>query len=320
MNNRKLTWRHLKGLNKLYASKRVGSAILDNSYIKSVLLEQKKMVRYKSGNVNVLEATSSYEAFYKQNFEADYDLYEGFLLAENLESDAKRRYTESDIQTMMFIAEHKNELIKNLTTIRTFSSEMFKGQGSKYLENKSGLKDAVCKILGIVDFPDRDPKDHQWRCAVDCLNPRLIILCENLAPLKNPWKARENDFELWYVGGNNIGIVDHISFEKLSKPVYYSCDWDYHGLSIYSRLKQKLQSKSCDIQLLIPYDYETALSVNSPHHKSEWDYRTDFSGLILKDFSPKASQLIKKLIAENKWIEEESLDLLKMVDVHLNGQ
>lgn len=320
MNNKNLTWRHLKGLNQLYVLKRTGSRITDNSYVKNVLLEQKKLIKYKSGNLNILEATSSFEAFYKQNFEVDYKLYEDFLLAENLESDAKRRYTEFDIKTMMFIAEHKEELVKNLSTIRIFSGELFKGQGSKYLENKSGLKDAVCRILGIIDFPDKDPKNHQCRLVADCLNPKLIILCENLAPLKNPWKARENHYELWYVGGNNIGIVDHISLEKLSKPVYYSCDWDYHGLSIYSRLKQKLLSKSCHIQLLIPYDYETALPVNSPHHKSEWDFRKEFSGLISDDFSPNASRLIRRLIAENKWIEEESLDLIKMIDVHLDAR
>ena len=320
MNNKNLTWRHLKGLNQLYVFKRTGSKITDNSYIKNVLLEQKKLIKYKSGNINILEANPAFEAFYQQNFEVSYKLYEDFLLAENLESDAKRRYTELDIQTMIFIAEHKDELIKNLSTIRTFSSEIFKGQGSKYLENKSGLRDAVCKILGIIDFPDRDPKNLQWRFVVDCLKPKLVVLCENIAPLKSPWKARENDIELWYVGGNNIGIIDHISVEKLSKPVYYSCDWDYHGLSIYSRLKQKLLSKSCDIQLLVPYDYDTALPVNSPHHKSEWDFRKDFSGLTSDDFSPKASRLIRKLIAENKWIEEESLDLVKLVDAHLNVQ
>lgn len=313
MNNRKLTWRHLKALHQLYISKRTEAKITDNAYIKNVLMGQKKLIKYKSGNVKILEANTGFAVFYKQHFETDYLQYETFLLEQSLESDARRRYTEDDIQTLMFIAGQKEELVQNLSTIRTFSSELFKGQGSKYLENKPGLKDAVCKILGIADFPEKDPKNLQWRFVVDCENPKVIVLCENIAHLKNPWKAREHDIELWYVGGNNIGIIDYISPEKLSKPLYYSCDWDYHGLSIYSRIKEKLWSKSFDIELLLPDTHEATLPVNSPHHKSEWDFNKELSGLNREHFSDEALQLINQLIKENKWIEEESLDLIRML-------
>ncbi|QEL02963.1 hypothetical protein FKG96_19765 [Olivibacter sp. LS-1] len=313
MSNRKLTWRHLKALHQLYVSKRTEAKITDNAYIRNVLMVQKKIIKYKSGNVKILEVNPGFTAFYQQHFEADYLRYENFLREQNLESDARRRYTEDDIQTLMFIAEQKEELVQNLSTIRTFSSEIFKGQGSKYLENKPGLKDAVCKILDIADFPEKDPKNLQWRFVVDCLNPKVIVLCENIAHLKNPWKVREHNIELWYVGGNNIRIIDYISPEKLSKPLYYSCDWDCHGLSIYSRIKEKLRVKSFDIGLLLPDTYETALPVNSLHHKSEWNFNKELSGLNAADFSDEALQLINKLIKENKWIEEESMDLVRMV-------
>ncbi|MFX7586113.1 hypothetical protein ABTK07_19425, partial [Acinetobacter baumannii] len=84
-------------------------------------------------------------------------------------------------------------------------------------------------------------------------DPTVLVLCENLAHLKNGWKAREHNIELWYVGGNNIGIIDHIGAEKLTRPIYYSCDWDFHGLSIYSRIKQKMKVKGIDINVLLPY-------------------------------------------------------------------
>lgn len=313
MSNRKLTWRHLKGLHQLYTAKRTEAKITDNAYIKNVLMEQKRLIKYKSGNIKILEATAGFTAFYQQYFETDYLRYENFLLEQNLESDARRRYTEDDIQTLMFIAGQKEELVKNLSTIRTFSSTIFKGQGSKYLENKPGLKEAVCKILGIEDFPEKDPKNLQWRLVVDCPNPKVVVLCENIAHLKNPWKAIEKNIELWYVGGNNIGIIDNISSEKLSKPLYYSCDWDYHGLSIYCRIKEKLRLKSFDIELLLPDTYETTLPVNSPHHNSEWNFNKELSGLNKDHFSDEALQLIIKLIKDNKWIEEESLDLIRML-------
>lgn len=313
MSNRKLTWRHLKGLNQLYLVGRTEAKITDNGYIKNVLMAQKKLIRHRSGNLKVLEATTAYNCFYEQNFETDYSLYQSFLQKKQLEDDARRRYNEEDIRTLMFIAEQKEELVKNLTTIRTFSVNIFKGMGSKYLENKPGLKNAVCKTLGIIDFPKKDPKNLQWRFVTDCISPKAIVLCENLDRLKNPWKSREANLELWYVGGNNIGIIDFIDPGKLHLPIYYCCDWDFDGLSIYSRIKHKIKSKGHELNLLIPDVYEIALPIDSPHHKSRWNFNNTLSGLKHEDFSDEAVTLIKWLIQDNKWIEEESLDLIGMI-------
>ncbi len=313
MSNRKLTWRHLKGLNQLYLIGRTEAKITDNGYIKNVLMAQKKLIRHKSGNLKVLEATTAYKSFYEQNLETDYSLYESFLQKRQLEDDARRRYTEEDIRTLMFIAEQKEELIKNLTTIRTFSVNIFKGMGSKYLENKPGLKSAVCTILEIIDFPEKDPKNLQWRFVTDCISPKAIVLCENLDRLKNPWQAREANLELWYVGGNNIGIIDFIDSSKLSLPIYYCCDWDFDGLSIYSRIKHKIKSKGRELNLLIPNAYEVSLPIDSPHHNSKWNFNKKLSGLKQEDFSNEAISLIERLIQDNKWIEEESLDLIGMI-------
>lgn len=318
MKSRDLTWRHLKGLHQLYLNKRTDAKITDNGYISNVLIAQKKLLKFKSGNKKIIEATNKYISYYEENLKQDYERYSQFLISIDLEDDGRRKYTEEDIQNMMFIDEYKHELTKNLTTIRTFSAELFKGYGSKYLENKPGLKNAVCKILGITDFPENDPKNHQWRCVSDCVNPRVIVLCENIAYLKNPRKAREHNVELWYVGGNNIGIIDFISQEKLSIPIYYSCDWDYHGLSIYSRIKEKLKLKIDIITLLLPYTYETALPVDSPHHKSEWNFNKELSGLNSADFSNDEQKLIIKLIKENKWIEEESMDIIQLLQYNEN--
>jgi len=314
MSNRKLIWRHLKGLNQLYLAGRTEAKIIDNGYIKNVLMAQKKLIRHKSGNLKVLEATTAYKSFYEQNFETDYSLYESFLQKKQLEDDARRRYTEEDIRTLMFIAEQREELVKNLTTIRTFSVNIFKGMGSKYLENKPGLKSAVCTILDIIDFPEKDPKNLQWRFVTDCINPKAIVLCENLDRLKNPWQAREANLELWYVGGNNIGIIDFISSDKLKLPIYYSCDWDFHGLSIYSRIKSKMTQKSVEIKLLYPYTIDVAISVHSAHHNSHWNFNLPLSGLNQRDYNQKEIELINQLIKANKWIEEESMDILKLME------
>ena len=313
MKNRALTWPYLKALNQLYVSGRTEAKIMTNGYIANVVMKQKKLIKYKSGNIKILEAASAFSTFYEQNFKTDYQLYENFLFEQELESDARRRYTEQDIKTLMFIAEQKDILIKNLSSIKTFSNIVFDGYGSKYLENKPGLKDAVCKILGIDDFPEKDPKNLQWRFIVDCINPKIIVLCENLGHLKNAWKARENRVELWYVGGNNIAMLDHIEPEKLSLPIYYSCDWDFHGLSIFSRIKEKLRSKPCLIKILHPYTLDKALPIDSPHHKSKWNFNKTLSGLKEIDFTDNDIITIKHLIKHDIWIEEESIDLIKML-------
>ncbi|HEX8516874.1 MAG TPA: hypothetical protein VF868_11785 [Bacteroidia bacterium] len=311
MKYRELTWRHLKALNQLYISGRTEAKIADNGYIKNVLMGEKKLIKYKSGNIKILESGKTYKTFYQQHFLQDFERYENFLLEYRLETDARRRYTEEDIQTLIFIASQKAELADNLSTVKTFSSNIFKGYGSKYLENKPGLKDAVCKILGIIDFPEKDPKNLQWRLVIDCIDPIALVLCENLDRLKDPWKAIENKIELWYVGGNNIGIIDRIDPEKLLKPLYYFCDWDYHGLSIYLRVKEKFKSKSCEIQLVQPNTYESALPVDSPHHKSKWNFNKKLSGLNTAELNQETVLLVERLIRDNKWIEEESMDLME---------
>ncbi|MES2430795.1 MAG: hypothetical protein V4556_07640 [Bacteroidota bacterium] len=305
-----MNWTELKALNNLFKQREIKlNQTLLSSYEINYLINSLKALDKSHSKLIALDAFNKiYEAKYLEKFES----YEAFLIENDL-LKSQTRFDENDIQTLIFIAQYKEELSKNLSTIRTFSSEIFKGHGSKYLENKPGLKRSVCKVLGITDFPDKDPKNLQWRLVVDCLNPKVIILCENLAHLKNPWKAREANIELWYVGGNNIGIIDFISSEKLLIPVYYSCDWDFHGLSIYSRIKAKLLLKATEIKILKPYDMLLAIPVHSDYHNSEWNLNTFLSGLPKDDFNYSEQSIIKNLIIENKWIEEESMSFEQLI-------
>lgn len=107
MKNRALTWPYLKALNQLYVSRRTWAKIIANGYIVNVLMKQKKLIKYKSGNIKILEATSGHSSFYEQNLKTNFQLYEKFVVEQGLESDARSRYTEQDIKTLMFIAEQK---------------------------------------------------------------------------------------------------------------------------------------------------------------------------------------------------------------------
>ena len=213
----------------------------------------------------------------------------------------------------MLIADQREEARKSLTTRRTFSGEVFKYGGSKYLENRPGLEKMVLKILNIENFPSEDPKVLQWRFVVDCLNPEFLVLCENLDFLKTPNIARQHNIELWYVGGNNTSNIQYISPKKFCKPLYYSCDWDYDGLKIYCRIKDMLKLKGKEVILLYPSNIQNRLPVDSPHHNSKWNHSITFSGLEPSYFTPKEIDLINQLITKDQWIEEESNNLLEML-------
>jgi hypothetical protein len=308
-NNKQLNWRHLKALNDLYSQGSSKAKIQDHPYIRFLIT--KRYLSPKVGNHSILQSNASYGTLYEEKFKENFSHFEEFFSSSGLPDDAKARYTEDDIKTLVFIRDNKEELKKALSTERTFSSKVFKG--SKYLENKPGLKKAVCKLLGVEAFPDKDPKNNQMRLVVDCLNPKLIVLCENMNNLKMPWEKRKHNLELWYVGGNNIGIIDEIPDKYLELPLYYVCDWDYDGLKIYSGIKAKIKAKGKTICLLQPNDIKLAMPVNSEHHSSEWIKKSEFSGLKQEDFSKDQQELITYLISNNLWIEEESFDLIEML-------
>jgi hypothetical protein len=306
-----LTWRVLKAMNTLYIRKKIPAGNKSDSQIKHLL--SRKLIGYQHGNSNYFIVLDGYMNYYDRNFLHDFQQYEDFLLSIDPDADGRKTFTVRDIQTLMFIADQRAEAKKMLTTRRTFSGEVFKYGGSKYLENRPGLDKMVLKILEIEDFPSEDPKEFQWRFVVDCLRPELIVLCENLDFLKTPKITRQHNIELWYVGGNNTSNIHHISPEKLNKPLYYSCDWDYDGLKIYCRIKDILKSKEKDVILLYPSNLQNRLPVDSPHHNSKWNHSLVFSGINPSYFTANEIDLVNQLIKKNQWIEEESNNLLEML-------
>ena len=159
--------------------------------------------------------------------------------------------------------------------------------------------------MEIDEFPQTS-KDLQYRLVVDYPNPKAIILCENKSFLKQPWNAKELEVKLWHVGGNNTSIIDDIDEIELAYPMYYSCDWDFHGLEIFQRIKRKLKNRGAEIQILTPPFPHQYLPSDSFMHKSRWNYEVPFSGLKRELFSCNGQEIINKLIKEDCWIEEET--------------
>lgn len=305
-------WKYLKGLHQLYTEKKTRLKILNNDYIKQIVFTQKKLINYKSGNHSIIEASSRFSKYYEQEFLETYEYYNNFFEKTGIEKDAKKSFDDEDLQAMMFVFYNKEELKKNVTTEKILSALIYKNQNSKYLSNKLSVKNAVLKILELDQFPEKDPKNNQWRFVVDCLNPKVIVLCENLDCLKVPLEYKNNNIELWYVGGNNTKPLEDISQDKLKLPIYYLCDWDYDGLKIYSTVKKIFKSKGAEVKIIQPETLEIAIDVNVKHHKSKWN-KKEFSDLKKDDFSQRDIEFINQLIIDNKWVEEQSLDLVKLL-------
>lgn len=307
--NKNVTWKELKALDDIYRLKKSRALIQSHPYIKHLIFEE-GILDLKLDNIKIIVSTDRFEAFYEKEFKKPFEEAKKFLLENNIKATAHKGFTIEDIKTLMLIAENKIELRNNPTTIEDFSNEFF--DISKYLKNRKSVRDAVFKILNIERF-SLDKKENQWRLVIDNKNPKAVIMCENKSYLKQPWIAEETQTKLWYVGGNNIAIIDDIDESDLSKPIYYSCDWDLAGLQIFIRIKTKLKKRNTDIQLLFPSEPHQRVSTYIPYHDSHWDLSKTLSGLELKDFTKKELILIKSLIEKEMWIEEESFDIVGMI-------
>jgi len=307
--NKNITWKELKALDDIYRFKKSRAIIQSHPYIKHLIYE-KGILDLKPDNIKVIISTDRFEEFYEKEFKKPYEEAKKFLIENEIKPTANKGFTFEEVKTLMFIAENKVELRNNPTTIEDFSNEFF--DISKYLKNRKSVKDAVFKILNIQRF-SLDEKVNQWRLVIDNKNPKAVIMCENKSYLKQPWIAEETQTKLWYVGGNNIAIIDDIDESDLSKPIYYSCDWDLAGLQIFLRIKAKLKLRTKNIQLLFPNEPHKRISTYIPYHDSHWNLAKPLSGLVLEEFSKKELKLIKSLIDKEEWIEEESFDIIEMI-------
>ncbi|MDB4922901.1 hypothetical protein [Mucilaginibacter sp.] len=308
--NRKIDWPVLKALHTLYSSGQTAAKVQGDDFIKYLLLQLQLLDR-KHGKPHILVAAEQYAAYYQKHIAATFDYYQNFFDKTALSADARKTFSQQDIQTLMFIWENRQELAAKLTNIEDFSAKIFDFAGSKYLKQKGSVRNAVLQILGVTDFP-QNSKEFQWRFVVDYTHPEAVILCENRSFLKQPWLASELKVKLWQVGGNNIGIINDIDHIDLQRPIYYSCDWDYDGLSIFSRIKARLQVRGAGLTLLSPSSGHNRLPSGSFAHNSRWQMHKPLSGLIAADFTPQQTDLIQELIHTDHWIEEESNDLAEM--------
>jgi len=303
MMDKKLKWRHLKALEQIYTEGSTRNKVEAHPYFNYLI--NNYILKIKVGKKNVLEQGFDYQMYYQKEHASQFKLYHNFLETNKILT-GQANFSERDIKALMFITEQKKQILADRYSRKKLSALFFK-EGAKHLDKHPGLEKAVLQILGLKIFPGRDPKDQQYRFIVDCPNPEKIVLCENIDFLLMPWVSRENNVELWYAGGNNIDKLNYLP--EITLPIYYSCDWDYHGLKIFERIKEKIPQ----ITLLTPSAIDSRKPTDSPNHKSHWIDEKPFSGLGSQHFNPSETMLINELIAGKEWIEEESNDLIAML-------
>ncbi|HEX7691874.1 MAG TPA: hypothetical protein VF408_05770 [Sediminibacterium sp.] len=299
-----MNWIELRALNNLYLAREV---MLNDT------LEKSGEINYLINSLRVLDrshnrlfALPGFTVVYENEYLEKYNRYETFLLSNKL-LKPQIRFEERDIKILMNILAWKEEgtldelwkqIIASDESLRGVSLMFFKNE--KYLDNRASLVDALKQILEVEQFANE--KDQQYIYRLECHNPKVIVLCENLDFLTKPNKPRQYGIELWYAGGKNVSKLDYADTRGL--PIYYSCDWDYDGLFIiYPLVKEKIPA----IQLLMPNG--APRGIEETEHNSKWS--KNVKG-IEELFSYNQLAIIKELIQNNQWIIEESNDVGKI--------
>ncbi len=301
-----MNWIELKALNNLYKNGEVKlNDTLTHSGEINFLRNSLGKLDTTHDRIYVLEGFSE---TYEKDYLEKYQTYEAFL-SESGFLKPQLRFEEEDIERLMGIkmdmdsgdlAPLREQIIKNEATVRIVSLMFFKNE--KYLLRKEALIDAVKTLLQIEKLAD--DKDQQYKYVLECINPKCIILCENVDFLKRPTLFRANNIELWFAGGKNVKKLDYIDTRGL--PIYYSCDWDYDGLFIiYSLVKKKIPT----IQLLTPNGIYKG--IEETEHTSKWSNVKDQNIDAL--LNSKQIEILDELIKNDQWIIEESNNLIDMI-------
>ncbi|SHM74273.1 hypothetical protein [Chitinophaga sp. CF418] len=301
-----MNWLVLKALNDLHNDLTLSlNSTLDVDPEINYLVKSRKALQ-KSGNEII--ALPKFKPLYQRDYQPKFLSYRAFLEKYDL-LKPQLRIEERDIKILMSVADRydagdldplRAQIIAADESLRGISEMFFRDE--KYLDNRESLVKALKIILNVESFANE--KDQQYIYKLQCHNPRVIVLCENLHFLMKPIKPRQLGIELWYAGGKNVNKLEFADTRGL--PIYYSCDWDYDGLFIiYPMVKHLLPC----IELLIP-DGEPKGIIASAHNSKWQSGKRTMADLTL---SVKSQQLLHALIKKNAWITEESNNLIRMM-------
>lgn len=274
-----MNWKHLKILHDFYEQ---NISSIKKDWLKEPLFNQYDKFGYFNPD-NFNEFQKIYANKHLDKYEQVYR-----FLEENSLSDTN--FDIKDIEILIKIYNDREQIVETENISRKeISTNYF--DSSKALKKSSKLYKAVLKILELSQLAE-DENDLQYLWILHpTIETKAILLCENDNYIRT--KPRHDYIEIWYAGGANTKKLQYAP--KIKVPIFYLCDWDNNGLTIYQRIKQKYLP---DIELIIPEEPIKFLQKDNNHWKSK----------IEQDlFNKQANKIINKLIANSLWIEEESI-------------
>lgn len=312
--DKQLTWREIKALHQLYFNGSTRAKIEERPYIQYLI--DKRFIEYKRGSKKIIVPTYKFQEKYEiEGFFELYTKYYSFLSEFEILTDYTN-FSEFEMRGLMNIVKSRT-LLEELREKIKAGQESRKGisnlffKSAKYIQKDSALERAVLKLLGIDEFPQND---NQGFYRVPCKNPSCIILCENMYFLTLNI-AQQNNVELWCAGGNNTKPFENLP--KIDYQLFYLCDWDYDGLKIYERIYEIISSipnKKTPLKLLSPNGKKESIVSTDEFHRSRWNKSAELSGLNEYLYSNDQILLIKNLIEKNEWIEEESNNIMEIIN------
>ncbi|MBA4057510.1 MAG: hypothetical protein C0490_22535, partial [Marivirga sp.] len=244
-----------------------------------------------------IHTSAKFEDIYLNEIQPLYLELQKFIDLHNLQK-IQNHYTIGDVECLKLIAAEKDRIMATGLSFQQILSMYF--NSSKYTQLNSNLANAIKTVLGISTFYE-DEKDQQY---ISILHPsqisQVIILCENKNRLKIP---RHPYVEFWYGGGRNVG---QLAFSpRPTIPMFYLFDWDHHGVSILSEIRNKYFPK---IHAFIPNDFRS-LYVDQEkikNHNSVW---TTDSKTMLPGLTEEERTIVSELIGAGKVIEEQRISI-----------
>ena len=243
-------------LAKLSKEKVLPFAYKDENFIRH-LIERKAI----QPNGKQFSITKKFEENFADDIANAFSKCNSLIMKYDL-SYLENHYSIDEIEALIKIATDKQQIIQQEIAFQNILTLYF--GSSKHKTVQSNLSKAIKTILEIEFFPE-EIKDQQF---ISILYPKektkCIILCEN----KNRLITKRHEFiEYWYAGGKNIKQLEFIP--EPQHPIFYLCDWDFDGLSVYIDIKRKYLPM---LTAFIPANPNSLMIEQSKvkDHKSKW--------------------------------------------------
>lgn len=204
----------------------------------------------------------------------------------------------------------RKQVMSGRENLAGISHQFFKS--SKYVQkntNSASLITVLEKMLGVNKFAKNS--DEKYLNPISCShpNPKISIICENFYFLRFPHLIQENPIELIYFGGRNLSKLKNKPDVNL--PTYYIGDWDKDGLEMYESAKKIMEEvHERELVLITPHGDAHGIEETIEFHSSQWrNSQKPFEGLTESFYTEEQKKIIRDLVQQNKWIEEEGNDL-----------